>query len=314
MTRWLFFCLFWLSGGLAAQPLLSPEALAPLLLQAQTRVVDIRDAQSYAGGHIEGAVNAPFSVWRGAANNPGLVPSLAELTALVQKLGLDPGQHAVVVSAGSDAGDFAAAARVYWTLKSMGLPKLSILNGGMQAWDFAGEPVASTPAIPAHSQWQPSFDSRWLATLEQVRQHVQRGDALLVDARPDVFYLGKAKAPTALLAGTLPGAVQQDYNQWFAPGTADMLQGQAAAQLAARLPPSPGKKIVTFCNAGHWSAAQWFALSEVLGMPGVQMYPGSMIDWTQQAQLPAMQNSPSRGEQLTRAAQQWFKRVWPQAK
>ena len=128
-----------LTGGLsattalAAQPLLSPQQLQGKLSDANVRVIDIRDPKSYAANHIPGAVNAPYGQWRGPASSPGELPALPKLTTLVQSLGLSPTTHAVVVSSGADATDFGASARVYWTLKVLGLKELSVLNGGVKA-------------------------------------------------------------------------------------------------------------------------------------------------------------------------------------
>ncbi|MBK8667679.1 MAG: hypothetical protein IPN21_17690 [Burkholderiales bacterium] len=36
----------------------------------------------------------------------------------------------------------------------------------------------------------------------------------------------------------------------------------------------PGQTIVTFCNAGHWSATDWFVRSELLGQPDVEAVSG----------------------------------------
>src|SRR5256885_15849328 len=73
------------------------------------------------------------TLFRSPATNPGELPELPKLTELVQSLGLTPATHAIVVSTGADATDFGAAARVYWTLKLLGLKELSVLNGGMKA-------------------------------------------------------------------------------------------------------------------------------------------------------------------------------------
>jgi hypothetical protein len=64
----------------------------------------------------------PLRRWRAAGKNPGLPPTLSEMTALVQELGLSPDTPTVVVYTGIDATDFGGAARVYWTLKSLGAP------------------------------------------------------------------------------------------------------------------------------------------------------------------------------------------------
>ena len=109
------------------------------------RVIDIRDPKSYAAAHIPGAVNAPYGSWRGPASSPGELPELARLTAQVRRLGLTPATRAVVVSSGADATDFGAAARVYWTLKVLGLKELSVLNGGVKAWAAAGRTGDAIP-------------------------------------------------------------------------------------------------------------------------------------------------------------------------
>lgn len=70
--------------ALAAQPLLNPEQLQPLLQQADIRLIDIRDPKAFEAGHIAQAANAPYGKWRGPATNPGELPDQAKLVALVQ--------------------------------------------------------------------------------------------------------------------------------------------------------------------------------------------------------------------------------------
>lgn len=94
----------------------------------------------------------PYGQWRGPATNPGELPDHAKLVALLQSLGLKADSHAVVVSNGKDATtDFGAMARVYWTLKSLGLKELSIVNSGMQAWN-----AASCRCLRSPSKWRPA--------------------------------------------------------------------------------------------------------------------------------------------------------------
>lgn len=119
----------------AAEPLLPPAGVQAAAGQDAVRIIDIRDPKAYGERHIPGALNAPYGKWRGPATNPGELPELPKLTELVQSLGLTPANHAIVVSSGADATDFGAAARVYWTLKLLGLKELSVLNGGMKAWN-----------------------------------------------------------------------------------------------------------------------------------------------------------------------------------
>ena len=275
---------------------------------ATGRVIDIRPPKDFAANHIPGAVNAPYGKWRGPATNPGELPDHDKLVALVQSLGLTPETHAVVVSHGKDTTDFGAMARVYWTLKSLGLKELSILNGGLKEWEAAKLPYSNVAIQVAPSTYAPTFDASWLSTREEISQSLKLSNAVLVDSRPDAFYQGKTQAPAAKLAGTLPGAVQLDFNQWFEPKTSRFVDADKAQEIAARIHVPEGQNAVAFCNTGHWAATDWFGLSEVAGIPNVKLYAGSMVDWTQQPDFPAMQNMPGRGEQLMRATKQWWER------
>lgn len=292
------------ASGFAAQPLLSPQELQARLTNPQLRVIDVRDAKAYAGDHIPGAVNAPYGQWRGPATNPGELPSLPKLTQLVQSLGLSPSVHAVVVSSGADATDFGASARVYWTLKVLGLKELSVLNGGVKAWADARLPLNKEVVTVGASNYQPSLDGSLIATTEEVAQRVKSGDAVLIDARPASFFNGETRAPAAKLPGTLPGAVNLQYDKWFAAGSATFVPESQARQIAASSPIDPAKETVSFCNTGHWAATNWFAMSEVLGQKNVKLYPGSMTEWSRDPSLP-MANVPNRAMQLAIDAKIW---------
>ncbi|WP_429949512.1 rhodanese-like domain-containing protein [Comamonas sediminis] len=299
----------WLTAAHAAQPLLSPAELASAQQGAAAPVViDIREPKLYAEGHIPGALNAPYGKWRGPATNPGELPDLPKLTALLQSLGLTPATHAVVVSTGADATDFGAMARVYWSLKVLGLKELSIVNGGMKTWVADGKPVSTEAPQVQASSYQPVLDESLIATRDQVRSHVDLSNAALVDSRPDAFYQGKTRAPAAKLSGTLPGAQQLDFNQWFVKGTAQFVDPATARQIAEKVSRKDGQDTVAFCNTGHWAATDWFGLSEMAGLPNVKLYAGSMVDWTQQPGTPAMENQPGRAESLAYDAKQWWQR------
>ena len=312
MKRTLVPVLAWFALGAAsaAQPLLTPAQLQALQGQPAVRVIDVRDAKSYAANHIANAVHSPYSQWRGPASNPGNPPAPAQLTQLVQSLGLTAATHAVVVSSGADTTDFGAAARVYWTLKMLGVKDLSILNGGMQAWTSAG--LAQTTEVPTvvTSTFQPVPDERLLATRAEVQHHVAEGNAALVDSRPDDFYLGKKRAQAAQRSGTLPGAQQLDFNQWFVPGTSTFVDTDTARRIAAQVKRKEDQETVAFCNTGHWAATDWFGLSEVAGLPNVSLYAGSMADWTQDAAAQVtVHYQPGRGQQLLDSAKGWWQGV-----
>lgn len=281
----------------AAQPLLAPAELDAVRQQPAVRVIDIRPPDAYAAGHIPGAVSAPYGQWRGPADNPGQLPPLGTLTQRVRALGLDQDTHAVVVSSGADSTDFGASARVYWTLKYLGLKELSVLNGGFKAWADAGFTQDQIVPQVAASTFEPTLDESIIATTEQVAAQVGNDQVQLVDARPLDFYLGKVKAPTAQIPGTIPGAVNVENGRWFKPGTSIFVSADEARKIAAELLPDTKSETISFCNTGHWAATDWFALSEVVGQKHVRLYPESMAEWSQDPNRP-MEHVPGRGRQI----------------
>lgn len=296
------------SAALAAQPLLSPTELKAQLGQPNVRVIDIRDPQAFAASHLPGAVNAPYGKWRGPATNPGELPGLPNLTQLVRSLGLTPTTHAVVVSSGANATDFGAAARVYWTLKVLGLKELSLLNGGVKAWADARLPQDTVVAKLAPSDYSPQLDQSLIATTDEVLQDQRKGSTVLVDARPKEFFEGETRHVAAKLPGTLQGAVNVEYSRFFDGENSGVLQPEKVRAVAGTI--APNKETVAFCNTGHWAATDWFALSEVLGQKNVKMYPGSMVSWSQDPRALPMSHVPGRGKQLLIDAKFWADKVF----
>ena len=213
--------LFVSAAAIAAQPLVTPAELAGQLGDSRLRIVDIRDGKvegktAYEIGHIAGAQHAPYAKWRGPKDSPGKLPPTAALTSLVQQLGIDDKTPVVVVYEGKDSTDFGSAARVYWTLKAAGVPKLSILNGGMTAWRAAGLPVVTSTTARAPSSFQAALDPRLIATRDEVAQVVINRSARLLDTRPATYFAGQTRHTAARTPGTIVGAKNVSHEVWFA--------------------------------------------------------------------------------------------------
>lgn len=274
--------------------LISPEALAGRLGDKALVIVDIRSAvdgggrAAYEAGHIPGSVHSDYVAdgWRAKVGNaPGLLPPLDHLAALAGRLGIKPHDDVVIVPAGVSASDFAAAARVYWTLQLIGHGQQAILDGGYRAWTadpqrpVATGPSAAEPAAPYPVVMQQRLRSNTDATFIAARGKL----ATLVDARAASYFEGREKAPEAMKAGHIPGAVSLDYTSAFDSGTGRLKPADELAKLFGRVPAGPA---IAYCNTGHTAALNWFVMSEVLGRDEVALYDGSMTDWTQDPERP----------------------------
>lgn len=288
----------------SATPLVSVDWLKANLSDPNIVVLDIRSAidggsvETYAKGHIPGAVHSDYDKagWRVTRNGvPFMLPTAAELEKLIGETGIDEDNHVVVVPAGVHASDFGSAARVYWTLKVAGHPRVSILDGGYAAWTAdANNPVETGIKRPSAKIFTVELNASLLAEVSEVEKLQQTGDATLLDGRPASFFAGKQKAPAAKAYGHIPRAINLDNGTFYDPKTNRLRPHAELASIAATLPAGP---VVSYCNTGHWASTNWFVLSELLGRPNVRLYSGSMVEWTADARRP-IESSRTRLDDL----------------
>ena len=296
-----------LAGGAVAAPegwgpLLEPEALADILAaHPEVRVVHV--SGDFAAGHIPGAVSAPYPEWRGPPQNPGALRPVEEFGALVRGLGIDADTPVAVVHAGASVTDMGTAARVYWTLRSLGVEDLALVNGGFAAWTEAGLPVATEPVEVTPSAFMPVWDDRLRITTDEVEALLEEGGARLIDARPAGFFEGRVWSIAR--PGTLPGAGHLSHERWFE-GTR-MVGSDAAAAIAGESGPEV-PITVSFCNTGHWAAINWFALSELAGVENTRLYAESMAEWTAAGR--PLDNAPHRVVVYWAMTESWIREIF----
>ena len=279
-------------------PLVSAEKLATIQTTMNPLILDIR-GDAVEDGRIPNAISARYGDFRGPKENPGQLITEDALTKLIRSLGIEATRPTVIVYQGRNESGFGAAARVYWTLKSAGVKKLAILNGGMNAWtEDNTRPVIETALSPTPSTFSSEFSTAWLATREEVLKIIE-GDSTvrLIDARPESFYNGEKAHPAAARPGTLPQSEYFTHSGWFSGGPA-IIDSKTAQRLAIKSGFKKDDALVSFCNTGHWAATNWFALSELAGIENVKLYPESLVGWSN-AGLP-MANTPGLIETLVK--------------
>jgi thiosulfate/3-mercaptopyruvate sulfurtransferase len=293
----------WAAG---TTPLVSVDWLAAHRGDPDLVVLDIRSAidgggaAAFAEAHVPGAVHSDYDKagWRVTRDGvPFRLPSVAALEKLIGELGIDEDNRVVVVPAGVHASDFAAAARVYWTLKVAGLAQVSILDGGFAAWSAQqGHPVERGPREPSPKIFTASIDRKLIAATPDV-ERAERDHAVLVDARPAPFFLGRDKAPQVSLYGHIGHAINLDHASFYDPATNRLRPVAELARIAAQVPSGAA---ITYCNTGHWAATDWFVLSELLGRKDTRVYDGSMAAWTADTSRPVV-SSRTKWDDLKKA-------------
>jgi thiosulfate/3-mercaptopyruvate sulfurtransferase len=289
--------------------LLSVSELKPLVDRKAVTVLDTREllqsdqkTPNFEAGHIPGSLPAPYSLFRGQKDNPGQAPTAERLSEIASQLGIRPEMPIVLTGSGSDPTEFGGVARVYWNLKLAGFKQLAILNGGVGAWMAAGYATHTGPARVTPQAVQLSLRSSMLLTTPRLQEALtQSNKPLLIDARPEDFFNGEIRHPSAARWGTLPGAQHLDSEEWFLPNTGRLVAVGDLRRLAQGFGLDGKRPVVAFCNTGHWAATQWFVLSEVLGHSQTLLYAESVVGWSKSAY--SMDNEPTRAIALLRQAQ-----------
>jgi thiosulfate/3-mercaptopyruvate sulfurtransferase len=286
-------------------PVIDSFTLTDLLDNNEVKVLEIRgDEKTYLKQHIPGSVHISYGEFRGPKDNPGKLPQLSKLAAALGSRGIDVSDSVVIVHDGVTTTDFGAAARVYWTLKSVGFESLAILNGGFRAYQKDGFEIASEQSIVSPVTPELAFNSAWYADTAEVEKQVSgKGSARLLDARLDDFYTGKAWHDAAARPGILPGADQFAFEAFFDKNTpllkhADEIQSIVASNKLNQ----PGT--ISYCNTGHWAATNWFVLSEVANVSDVKLYAESMVEWS--VLNKPMENVPTSVQFAILKTKKWF--------
>ncbi|MBF7731570.1 sulfurtransferase [Pseudomonas sp. N040] len=231
--------------------------------------------QAYRTGHIPGAHYAHLENDLAARDKSSggrhPIPSVDEFTALMARYGVDADTLLVCY----DAGDLAAAARLWWTARYFGLARVAVLNGGYAAWLAANQASVTTPAAAGNGTFSATPNPAMSVDFAAVCYGEHR--PLLVDSRDPPRFSGEVE-PIDMQAGHIPGAINlpwrlslgdngllrsaEEMRQRWQP----LLKGQAAP--------------ILYCGSGVTACVNLLAL-EVAGLQGARLYPGSWSDWCQ---------------------------------
>ncbi len=234
----------------------------------------------YESGHVAGARlidggNLESSAMgSGASMDMSALPAEAEIHGRLEKLGISNGSHVVVVYSGESAE---MATRVIFLMKYAGLENVSLLDGGVAAWQRAGLPLTRiTPAIvPGHVTVAAAKDVA--VDYAFVQSHRNAPHIRIIDAREPVYFDGAASRDMGMAAGHVPGAHNIPFNTLF--GDDGLLLAPAALEARFRAAGvQPGDTVIAYCHVGIQATAVVLS-ARLIGQP-VKMYTGSFHDWS----------------------------------
>jgi len=189
--------------------LTQPAELRKKLSEPGVRVLDTRPQAEYAKGHVPGAVPVDVKGWQELGKKEGGFRDAKAWGEQVGRLGIGRDTHVVVY--GSSLPD---TARVWWTLKYLGLRDVAVLDGGWELWVKEKQPTATDSPKVGEVKFEPKFQADRLEEIDSLKESVRSGKVTVVDARsPDEFTGMEVRGKRG---GHIPGAKNLEWKELLA--------------------------------------------------------------------------------------------------
>lgn len=240
-------------------------------------ILDVRTENDYDHGHIPGAISFDPSKQEGLrkgtqSDTPLMLEEDGVLAETLGKRGLSIDNHIVAYSnKGQDAGYILAM------LEYAGVKKLSLLNGGITAWQKSGLELSMEKVVPKHKTFAINPRKELVVHNDFVKANLDNPQVVIVDVRILQQSLGALKHQLAKRPGRLPGSVLFPITALYEDNSRIKNPEELLWVLKDRNI-RPEKTIVVSCNTGWWGAGAQFML-RYLGYPDVRLHDESWIGW-----------------------------------
>jgi thiosulfate/3-mercaptopyruvate sulfurtransferase len=238
----------------------------------------------YLEAHIPGAVFFDIdAIADRTVDLPHMLPSPEAFAGAAGRLGLS--RDATVVA--YDTYGVRAAARVWWTLRTMGFAKVFVLDGGLKAWRAEGRPVEAGEMMPRPTTLAPEFHPELVRDLEHVRGLIDSRAAQIVDARGGPRFRAEVPEPRAgLRSGHMPGAQNVPFDGLLDDG-GHLKSAAELREIFQTADVDLARPLVTTCGSGVTASVLALALAR-LGREDVAVYDGSWTEWGGRADTPVV--------------------------
>jgi thiosulfate/3-mercaptopyruvate sulfurtransferase len=271
--------------------LVSPAELDALMKAEPVVVIDTRDADTFAAGHIPGAVNLrEIFTFLATSTAEGLTQLKETFASHFGAVGLSGDETAVFYEDSLNSG-YGQSCRGYYLLTWLGYPKVKVLNGGFSAWKAAGMPTSTEAAAPEAATFPSDLaGADVMLTKDDMLKALGTGTVLL-DVRDIDEWIGDSSSPYgkdfAPRKGRIPGAKWVEWYRFMKPSAqGPMIKSPDEVKAeCATAGISTDDTVYLYCFKGARASNTFLALKQA-GFDDVRMYFGSWNEWSRDPALP----------------------------
>ncbi|KVM53984.1 3-mercaptopyruvate sulfurtransferase [Burkholderia ubonensis] len=232
---------------------------------------------AYAAGHIPGAqylhLDRDLSGRKTGTNGRHPLPTRDALVATLVDRGLKQGQQVVAY----DAQGGSYAARLWWLLRWLGHDSVAVLDGGLQAWQAAGQPLTTETQHPSRGDFRAQAPLESTVDAQAVLANLTSHARLVIDARAADRYRGENETIDPV-GGHIPGARNRFFKDNLAADGRFKTGHELRETFSALLAGTEPNLAILQCGSGVTACHNALAM-EIAGLHGASLYPGSWSEW-----------------------------------
>jgi thiosulfate/3-mercaptopyruvate sulfurtransferase len=243
-----------------------------------------RDAATeYAAGHIPGAVFFDID----ASSNPStplphMLPTAERFAERMANLGLSDSDHIVVYDG---SGLNLSAPRVWWTFRTFGHDRVSVLDGGMGKWRAEGRPIEQGMVTLPAGRFTARLDRAAVRDLASVRANIHQPMEQLVDTRSPGRFAGvEPETRPGLRGGHVPGSLNLPFTDLVRPDGTILPQEELRRRLV-EAGVDLARPVIATCGSGTSACALVLSL-HLVGHSQTAVYDGAWAEWGARADTP----------------------------
>jgi thiosulfate/3-mercaptopyruvate sulfurtransferase len=267
-------------GNTRVAPVVSCSWLADNISQPDLVILHVATTRlDYDNGHIAGA----RYLWPGylviSTEKESTAPApVEEVTKLLRSLGVNNNSHVILCGI---YGNIIPVCRIFVNLEHIGLKgRVSILDGGFDAWKAAGNKVSADPPSVKKGKFT-AVSNENLVDVNFMLKNLTNRSYFIVDARPKPQYEGQTGAPRA---GHIPGAKSLPQSDLYDGKTYLFLETEKMTQAFKKLEIPEGSRPLFYCHTGNSASVDYVAA--ILAGYDPIIYDGSMEEWGSRFDLP----------------------------